>query len=266
MTVSFVSPLFHGQGPNTARGLRVANRRTMAAKTCKSQIDERPAGLTERCFGRQRHHVMNQSMNSWNWFFQAQSWVHLNQSHLALFSGRAQIGTVLPISCQASPAAEALSGGYTSRRPHAQREESLSVREIFMAWVPFFSTSKVSWVFQPFLPPLWALTELIGWYLWCMLLTTGRLLWHHCESNCSDCSSSTSGTGRVPPAKGVISPGCWRVVAVTISTFVWHQVLLGGDTPIDPSATSRLPGLQWHQPPALPGLFNASYCECVWVD
>ena len=24
MTVSFVSPLFHGQGPNTARGLRVA--------------------------------------------------------------------------------------------------------------------------------------------------------------------------------------------------------------------------------------------------
>jgi len=31
------------------------------------------------------------------------------------------------------------------------------------------------------------------------------------------------------------------------------QVLLGGDTPIDPSATSRLPGLQWHQPPALPG-------------
>ncbi|CAL1136164.1 unnamed protein product, partial [Cladocopium goreaui] len=31
------------------------------------------------------------------------------------------------------------------------------------------------------------------------------------------------------------------------------QVLLGGDTPIDPAATSRLPGLQWQQPPALPG-------------
>lgn len=31
------------------------------------------------------------------------------------------------------------------------------------------------------------------------------------------------------------------------------QVLLGGDTPIDPAPTSRLPGLQWQQPPALPG-------------
>lgn len=31
------------------------------------------------------------------------------------------------------------------------------------------------------------------------------------------------------------------------------QVLLGGDTPIDPSATGRLPGLQWQQPPKLPG-------------
>ena len=71
-----------------------------------------------------------------------------------------------------------------------QREESLSVK-FFMAWVSFFA--QVGPVFQPLFLHLWALTDMIDWYH----LTTGRLLWHHCESNCSDCSSSTSGTGTV---------------------------------------------------------------------
>lgn len=154
MTVSFASPLFHGQGPNTARGLRVAigvpcQQRPVNLKLMRDlQVSLKDA-------------LADNGITSWT-----NQWIHGIDS----FKHKVEYISTSPTlhSFPAEPKSEQSSQSHVKHRlrlRHSlvvtplgdrtpQREESLSVREIFHGLGAFFSPPQKSvGYFNPFSLP-----------------------------------------------------------------------------------------------------------------